>query len=396
MKLLSYLILFPIYCCGQNQPSIIGPRYNLYQFTALFKDQNRHPDNGIGLFFLQGLNKKLDCQVGIDAGFTDSGSKFKSNSKSLLLQSEFLVRARALRNNKSFQPYIVSGAGLQFYKNRVGLYWPLGLGIQQRIAKEIYVIVSSRYHVSFPGSINNYFLHSVGFAGTLRPIKARQKKELNAKPLPVKPAISDRDMDGVSDSLDLCPDEPGMQIFAGCPDTDKDGLPDTQDKCPLVFGEKSYSGCPVPDQDSDGIPDDKDSCKLLFGAIENKGCPIDSIDVINKIRAAAHSIQFESGKAILQDSSIEVLDTLVRILNQFPKMCLLVEGHTDNTSTKSFNTALSIERSKAVTDYLTSKGINSTRLKAIGRGDSKPVATNTTIEGRAKNRRVELIVDWND
>ena len=68
-------------------------------------------------------------------------------------------------------------------------------------------------------------------------------------------------------------------------------------------------------------------------------------------------------------------------------MKIEIGGHTDNTGDKARNKALSQSRAKAVKDYLVSKGVDATRLSAIGYGDTKPLADNKTEEGRAKNRR---------
>jgi outer membrane protein OmpA-like peptidoglycan-associated protein len=108
----------------------------------------------------------------------------------------------------------------------------------------------------------------------------------SATPLPVakKPVIIevlDSDGDGVPDSEDRCPNEPGPKENFGCPvvkDTDGDGIPDDIDRCPLdpedFDGFQDDDGCPDPDNDGDGIVDKLDACPNTPGPIENQGCPI--------------------------------------------------------------------------------------------------------------------------
>ena len=74
-----------------------------------------------------------------------------------------------------------------------------------------------------------------------------------------------------------------------------------------------------------------------------------------------------------------------------PFATALVEGHTDSVGTDAYNLALSDRRAKSVFDYLTSRGVDPARLSSIGHGESKPIADNTTAEGRQLNRRVMLI-----
>lgn len=105
---------------------------------------------------------------------------------------------------------------------------------------------------------------------------------------------------------------------------------------------------------------------------------------------AVYGITFETGKAALEPASETVLAEIVKVLNEHTDWRFEVQGHTDNVGAKAANMALSDQRAKAVVAWLTSHGIDESRLIAKGYGDSEPVADNTTEEGRAKNRRVEL------
>ena len=106
-------------------------------------------------------------------------------------------------------------------------------------------------------------------------------------------------------------------------------------------------------------------------------------------------ILFETNKADLKPNLKENLATIAGILIVYKDPKLLIEGHTDNTGTKEHNQKLSEDRAANVKHYLIEKGVGAERLTSIGKGLSEPIADNNTKEGKAKNRRVELIVQDN-
>jgi outer membrane protein OmpA-like peptidoglycan-associated protein len=84
------------------------------------------------------------------------------------------------------------------------------------------------------------------------------------------------------------------------------------------------------------------------------------------------------------------LNNLVKLLNQYPTLKIEISGHTDDVGNEEYNQKLSVDRAQAVVNYLISKGISSSRLSFIGFGFTKPIADNTTEEGRKLNRRSEF------
>lgn len=107
-------------------------------------------------------------------------------------------------------------------------------------------------------------------------------------------------------------------------------------------------------------------------------------------------VLFDSGKASLRRSANSVLDRVAEAIAAVPSQPVGVEGHTDNVPIQKSgwadNTALSLARANAVVDYLVSKGIDRSRLTAVGHGESRPIASNKTAKGRQQNRRVEIVV----
>ena len=204
----------------------------------------------------------------------------------------------------------------------------------------------------------------------------------------------DRDKDGTPDKTDLCPDAPGPKDHFGCPDTDGDGIYDNDDKCIQTKGPKENLGCPWPDKDGDGVFDKDDACPTIAGLPENKGCPKLEKKELETIKYAFENLEFETGKDIIRTSSYPSLNSLADLLKKKPNYGLKIEGHTDNVVNDEKNMILSQKRADAVKNYLTKKGVSSTYLETYGYGETKPIATNETKEGKQKNRRVEMTITF--
>jgi outer membrane protein OmpA-like peptidoglycan-associated protein len=239
----------------------------------------------------------------------------------------------------------------------------------------------------------------------------------------------DTDNDGIPDAEDACPMQPGPAETQGCPvskDTDGDGIPDDIDRCPLdpedKDGFQDEDGCPDADNDNDGIVDRMDACPNNPGPIENRGCPIVDVDtdgdgivdrldkcptepgpapdgcpkkytlvqVLKDRIAIKQQVHFASAKYRILPDSYVLLDQVVQVLNDYPKMRISVQGHTDAVGPEAGNMRLSQRRAEAVRAYLVEKGIAADRLEAIGYGPTKPIASNKTAKGRALNRRTEF------
>lgn len=164
-------------------------------------------------------------------------------------------------------------------------------------------------------------------------------------------------------------------------DSDGDGVPNSWDKCPntiqgMLVDEK---GCPR-DTDKDGIIDTLDRCpRTPKGATVNEfGCWV------------CKNIKFDFDKSDIKPEYLAGLDEQVKFLKQNIDLPVEIQGHTDNVGKKEYNLELSEKRAIAVMNYFISKGVPKERLTAKGYGISRPLASNDTDDGRAKNRRVQL------
>ena len=130
---------------------------------------------------------------------------------------------------------------------------------------------------------------------------------------------------------------------------------------------------------------------LEKGAMEQEVTANDMFTTLNSEGYIALYIQFDTGKYDIRNESQPIIDQIVTLMNQHPDLHLSIEGHTDNVGTPQDNKILSDQRAKAVLNRIVENGIDINRLSAVGWGQEKPIADNRTEEGRAKNRRVELV-----
>ncbi len=202
----------------------------------------------------------------------------------------------------------------------------------------------------------------------------------------------DTDNDGLFDFIDNCPEVAGPKENNGCPwpDTDQDGTLDKDDDCPNTPGPRENSGCPYTDSDNDGLRDKDDKCPNTPGPIENDGCPEIEEEVEEILKMAFENLEFETGKDIIKVESIPSLTELAEVLVKKPEWKLQISGHTDNVGNDQANLVLSKKRAEAVKNFMISQTIASERLYVLFFGETMPIATNDTKEGRQKNRRVEM------
>ncbi|MBN1307820.1 MAG: OmpA family protein [Chitinispirillaceae bacterium] len=212
----------------------------------------------------------------------------------------------------------------------------------------------------------------------------------------------DNDNDDIVDSLDKCPNVPedndGFEDADGCPDHDNDGdgVPDTLDKCVGTAedadGFEDGDGCPDIDNDNDAVPDSIDKCPDSAGVPEEKGCPEPPAKAkkIQYGRLILSGVQFEGGSADLTSGSAENIDRVYQSLAEWPEVKLEIRAHTDNSAPEKQNLDLSKKRAEVVRDYLIQKGVAPSRLTAVGKGSTEPIADNTSVQGRRLNSRIEI------
>ncbi|MDO5685811.1 MAG: OmpA family protein [Neisseria sp.] len=105
------------------------------------------------------------------------------------------------------------------------------------------------------------------------------------------------------------------------------------------------------------------------------------------------SVTFATNSAQLNQNAVYSLNEVSAVLAKYNETTITVAGHTDSTGSDSINQPLSERRAQAVSQYLSSRGVAAHRIKAVGYGSRSPIASNATVEGRAQNRRVEILIN---
>lgn len=390
---------------------------SVFKANDFFKTSQMSP--GVAVNYLSGLSNHVDFIASLEGSFVDypiQNVTF-SGKNNFLLESTAGVNLKLLTDRYIVVPFIDLGVGASKYMKYFGAFIPLGVGLQVNIADKAYLILNSQYRVGITENASYHFHHSIGIAVNI--FNEKTPPPPMAVAVPAAPVVSDRDHDGVVDSLDACPDQPGSAALHGCPDRDGDGIPDKddkcpdvpglaryhgcpipdtdgdgindeEDKCPTVAGVARYQGCPVPDTDGDGVNDEEDKCPTEAGPASNFGCPVINVEVVEKVNKAAKNIFFASGSSKLLAKSSKSLKEVVQILKDNPSYKIDVDGYTDNAGNKDKNQALSDKRAGSVKTFLIENGIDENKITSTGHGMDNPVASNKTATGRAKNRRVEM------
>lgn len=337
-------------------------------------------------------------EKGYGYNYWDNGAKIKVN------QSFWDVSARVrfalatlFKRSGWFDPYLQVGASYAQFDTNGRVRPAVGAGLNIWLNRNIGINFQTTNNLGLAEYKDNFFQHSLGIA--------------------IRFGGKDKDGDGVYDKYDACPDVPGLKEFNGCPDTDGDGVVDSEDRCPEVAGPKELNGCPdtdgdgvvdiddacpnvaglkelkgCPDRDRDGVADKDDKCPDVAGLASNGGCPEAKKEVKVEKLTYKNVVYFHIDKSSLTKEAEMVLKEVIEFMNKYPQATFVLQGHTDNTATERYNEGLSKRRADSVKKYLVKKGIKADRLTTESFGETKPAASNATKEGRALNRRVEIML----
>ena len=304
-----------------------------------FSDSDRRADDGWGGGVA--IGKPITEHLNMELALTGSSLDLKNGSGSYDLWGLGVDALYLLNRDAGFTPYGVLGIGALYTeipgKHDTGMMGNIGLGVMKRLTDNISLRADARYRMD--GNATNAFnanhfgdaIVSVGLN-----IALGQKTQPAPKPEPVaQPAPAPAPEPVAAPVAQPAPTEPAL-------------------KTPQAMQlEQAKSG---------------DTVVILEG------------------------VNFEFDSARLRPDATPILDEAVTVLSRRKDISVDVVGHTDSTGTKQYNQGLSERRAKAVYDYFVSKGIAADRLTSRGEGETKPAFSNATREGRAKNRRVELVV----
>ena len=323
-------------------------------------------------FLSLGVGYQLTQQFGFELSYMKADEVEGSTSEVDYSQWQ-LDGLFSLPGTESVSPYVVLGFGdsemeidqTSFNSTMMNM----GLGVQYWLTDQLTIRGDLRRYINFDEELQEAALRvglSYTFGSVSQPISTPAPTPVATPIATPKPTIiGDQDRDGVLDNVDQCPEtHPNVSVDSnGCElDTDGDGVVDRLDSCP-------------------------DTAK---GAkVDEKGCYI----LIKETQKIELKVNFASNSAVVPEESMADIQSVAEFLVQYPLTDAVVEGHTDDTGAAAYNKALSQRRASAVRDVLINRfNINADRVTAIGYGEEKPIASNKTREGRAKNRRVVAVM----
>ncbi len=297
-------------------------------------NMNLEDHYGVGGLSL-GFNLENSMFNQVELGFLTSLEDVDySNKKNTSITRIFsnLIKEYTLSTKSSF--YALIGAGVEIYeneqfKNKTGLFGNYGVGFKYKITDNMSLKTDIRHLIETDHGDNN-LIYTVGLAIPFGKKAAPVvKKEPEQKIVETTPVTKvDSDGDGVIDSLDKCPNTPKSNI------------------------------------------------------VDEHGCSL-KVDL---------NINFGFDSAKINNSYDSKIKKFAEFMKKYPTTKAKIEAYTDSIGKKEYNQKLSEKRATSTVEALKAHNIDESRLKSFGYGDSKPVATNETKEGRAQNRRVEATI----
>ncbi len=392
----------------------ISPLIGGYVFDS---DQSINSDPAYGIV----LGYNITERIGIEGAFNYVDTDVKSATLNNSVDA-YVYRLEGLYHfmaDKDVLPYIAVGAGaitidVDGVGDETDFLANYGAGIKFFLTESLAVRAGVRHIISFDDT-NNNLLYKLGLSYLI----GGKSKKAAPEPMPM-----DSDGDGIADDMDTCADTPaGIKVDgSGCPfDSDGDGVTDDMDKCADTSKGISVDsrGCPA-DSDGDGVPDDQDKCSGTPAGVpvDAAGCPMDSdkdgiydyqdncpetaagikVDTagcplpIKEKVSIELNVSFATKSAVVKNKFHDDIKKVSNFLKTYPDTIAVIEGHTDNVGDDENNLKLSQQRAENVMRHFVDYGIHPSRLRAEGYGESRPVADNSTEEGKQKNRRVVAVI----
>lgn len=303
-----------------------------------FSDSDRQADDGWGGGLA--LGKPISPHLNLELGLTGSSLDFKNGSGSYDLWGLGVDALYLLNRDARFTPYGVVGVGALYTDvpggHDTGAMGNVGLGVMARLTDNVSLRADARYRIdgnSTDAFGANHFGDAIVSVGLN--IALGQKAQAAPRPEPVAEPAPEPAPAPAPQAAEPEPAPPAL------------ATPEAQQL------DQAQSG--------------------------------DTVVIL-------HGVNFAFDSARLLPNAVTVLDEAVTVLKRRKDIDVEVVGHTDSTGPKQYNQTLSERRAKSVYDYFVSKGIDADRLSTKGYGETRPAFSNKTREGRAKNRRVELVV----
>ncbi len=329
-------------------------------------DQQADNDFAYGL----GIGYNLSRNLAVEAALFGANSEDDNGNDADL----FNYRLDALYNllpDARIVPYVAAGIGGYRLDGDDEFMANYGLGVLYQLTDDIALRGDVRHLlVTDESNLDHNLLYTAGLKFAFGGIR-----KVAAAPAPVPQAVAP-----------ITPPAQTQAVVAPPKDSDGDGVVDANDKCPGTPKgiNVDASGCPL-DSDGDGVADNDDRCPNtpIGVAVDNQGC---------ELKLTLH-INFDTNQAVIKPEFRADLEKAAAFIEENKAIpYVLVAGHSDAQGAEDYNQKLSERRAEAVRQYLIEKhGVDAVKIRAKGYGESRPIADNSTKEGRYQNRRVEII-----
>ncbi|RPI04383.1 MAG: hypothetical protein EHM64_10115 [Ignavibacteriae bacterium] len=364
-------------------------------------------------FFAYDIMPGFIGQLGL--GFADLNAPGVYSALTLITDLRLMVSPFSLGN---LNPYLYAGFGVSKDLNLNGSEFlgivPFGIGMQTRISSGVLLDISGGYDLSLSdeldhharssndlnsltgGKADGFYGFMVGVAFTIGGVDEAaelQKKQLaDAEARRVK---QQADADAEALRVKAASDAEARRVKEA---TDKDasnakGLSDAEARRVKQQADADAEALRVKaaaDAEARRVKDLADAEARRLADLKNK----DTVIVLVKGQTVVlRGVNFEFNKATLTGYSERILWKAYNAMVSNPDVRVVITGHTDNVGSQKYNQSLSLKRAQAVKNWLVEKGIDSKRMRTVGRGQNEPVASNETEEGRLENRRIEFYVE---
>ncbi len=372
-------------------------------WSFLLFDGDRRPEDAKGL--------GVGLEYRFVSGWAAELAAFKSDARVETYQSDYEVGYTQykvdglyyFRQGKMLEPFVAFGAGraeLDFKGAETETQYNAGVGVRVHFNQWL----SLRWDVRALPSADNSNLESMttfglsfAFGGDSAPNHSYSPEDQPQRIFSNVDAPNDYDGDGVTDRYDRCPQtSAGVLVDAnGCTlDSDNDGVRDDADQCPDTPANTTVgaSGCSL-DSDGDGVSDEFDQCpgSRSNAIVDIYGCVgVTKIVAVEKIQL---NINFSSNSDKIDPKYFVELERVAGFLAAYSNINVLIEGHSDSIGRADYNKRLSQQRADAVRNALIREfAVSPDRVSAVGYGEERPIADDSTAAGQRLNRRVVAVI----
>lgn len=392
-KLLSGFALVAATLPSVNAEELDSGFYLFPSIGYFLLDDNRNTDNGPTASLAVGY--QFNNQFSTEASYGIIKTESNANGKDLDGTRYHVDAIYHLNDDDTVQPYVLAGVGnmdmdMPGTENDDETSYNAGAGFKRHITENLSLRAEARM---FYGNDSNNKDALVNF-GLVYLFGGSSESE-------AEPVDYDTDGDGVLDSKDQCAntaagtnvDSVGCAIVVAPKDSDNDGITDDLDNCPNTPAGRTVDaqGCEL-DSDADGVVDGADQCPNTpaEAKVDEKGCAL----AITTTVTQSLNVNFANNSSVVPNDAKPEIEALSTFMKSYPATKVTIEGHTDSSGDAKYNQFLSEKRAKSIANVLVEEyGIDGTRVSAIGYGEEKPIADNSTAEGRKKNRRVHAVIE---